>query len=119
MSSAGSASSSTKAIAANTASVRNCRVRYAEAPSCTAWAMVFMLLGALTSGEHLRPEDARHGQRDERDDGDDDDQGEVSAGEVHGGLGVSDAEGNPGHAFPPIRASRPFDVSEHRTDDRG
>ena len=42
VSSAGSASSSRKASAANTASVRNIRLRYAEAPSWTAWAMFFM-----------------------------------------------------------------------------
>ncbi len=43
VSSAGSRSRPKNATAAKMPRVRNCRVRYAEAPSCTALAMVFML----------------------------------------------------------------------------
>jgi hypothetical protein len=42
--SAGSANSTTNAIAAKTAKVLNWRVRKADAPSCTACAMVCMLV---------------------------------------------------------------------------
>ena len=79
------ANSRTNARTAKTPSVLNWRSRKAEAPSCTAAAMFFMLVGALAGREHLRSgTSAAMRQRDDRDDADDDDEGEVAAGQVHG-----------------------------------
>ncbi len=55
----GSTNSNAKAIAANTASVLNCRVRYAWAPSSTAWpisCIFWVPVGAAsTSLRNIQP----------------------------------------------------------------
>ena len=67
MSSAGSANSSTKTTTTKTPSVRNCRLRYAAAPSWTASADLLHLRGALAGGEHLPAQNEGDGQGDEGD----------------------------------------------------
>ena len=62
-----------------TPSVRNCRCRYAAAPSCTAPAISCIFVGALAGGEHLLDQRGREAERDQRDDRDDDDVGQVAA----------------------------------------
>ena len=56
---------------------------------------VLHVVGAFARGQHLLPEHRRHPERAERDHEDDDDQGEIAAGEVR----LHDSGKDPGHVL--------------------
>ena len=104
---------------ANTPSVLNCRVRNADAPSCTAWAMFFMLVvpspAARTSLRNIIPMASAMTAMT----ADDDDEGEVATGQVHGRnlaarLGSKDVPGHTSSSDWALEARR-----EMRTHHRG
>ena len=70
-------------MTAKTASVLNCRVRYACAPSSTAWPMDLMLSVPSGAASTSWRNSAAIARRDDGDDGHDDHEGDVASGEGH------------------------------------
>ena len=89
--SAGSRLSRTSARTANQARVLNCRVRNADAPSCTAAAMPCIFSVPCVGGEHALAQRDGEAERHEGDDRDHHDVGEVGAAQIErvtaGGTG--------------------------------
>ena len=80
--SAGSRNSRTSASTTKQASVLNCRVRYAEAPSCTAAAISCIFSVPWSAASTVAAQRDGEAERDQRDDRDHDDVGEVGTAQV-------------------------------------